>query len=155
MNGVEFKNGTIDVDLAGVPGSGSGRARADSSASRFGRRHTQKRSSASTFDRPTDGPTISCGAIIRPRVSPPRFPWQKLRAENPGVYESYVDLETGVWTHLRVDVDGARARLFVNGAPQPALIVNDLKRGVVSGQVGLWIGSGPEAYFRNLRITAR
>ena len=45
------------------------------------------------------------------------------------------------------------ARLFVNGATQPALIVNDLKRGVTSGAVGLWIGPGTEAYFRNLRVT--
>jgi hypothetical protein len=33
------------------------------------------------------------------------------------------------------------------------LIVNDLKRGVTSGQVGLWIGAGTEGYFRNLTIT--
>ena len=38
----------------------------------------------------------------------------------------------------------------MNGAAQPALIVNDLKRGATSGQIGLWIGAGTEAYFRNL-----
>ena len=64
-----------------------------------------------------------------------------------------MDLETGVWTHLKVEVKGTRARLFVNGAGQPTLIVNDLKRGVMSGQVGLWIGAGTEGYFRNLQIT--
>ena len=48
---------------------------------------------------------------------------------------------------------GVRARLYVNGAAQPALIVNDLKRGVTTGAIGLWIGPGTEAYFRNLRIT--
>ena len=46
-----------------------------------------------------------------------------------------------------------RARLFVNRAAQPALIVNDLKRGVTSGAIGLWIGAGTEAYFRNLNVT--
>jgi hypothetical protein len=156
VNGVEFKNGTIDVDLAGLPGSGS-----DQGARGFVGIAFRSAAHAETFEcfyiRPTNGRADD--QLRRNHstqyVSPPQFPWQKLRAENPGVYESYVDLETGVWTHLRVDVDGVRARLFVNGAPQPALIVNDLKRGVVSGQVGLWIGSGTEAYFRNLRITAR
>ena len=71
------------------------------------------------------------------------------------MYESYVDLETGEWTHLHIEVDGVRARLFVNNAPHPALIVNDLKRGAVSGQIGLWVGTGSEAYFRNLQITTR
>jgi hypothetical protein len=46
-----------------------------------------------------------------------------------------------------------RARLFVNSATQPTLIVNDLKHGVTSGAIGLWIGSGTEAYFRNLHVT--
>src|SRR4029077_12971038 len=86
-------------------------------------------------------------------VSQLDFPWQRLRAEAPGVYESYVDLQTGAWTHLRIDVSGPRARLFVNGAAQPGLVVNDLKRGTASGQLGLWIGPDTEAYFRSLQIT--
>ena len=44
-------------------------------------------------------------------------------------------------------------RLFVNGASQPTLIVNDLKLGDATGSVALWIGPGTEAYFSNLRIT--
>lgn len=84
----------------------------------------------------------------------PDFPWQRLRSETPGVYESYVDLVTGAWTHVRIEVAGAKARLLVNGAKQPALIVNELKHRTTSGQVGLWIGAGTEAYFRNLQITA-
>ena len=61
---------------------------------------------------------------------------------------------TGAWTHVRIEVTGVRARLFVNGATQPSLIVNDLKRGATTGQIGLWIGAGTEAYFRDLRVTA-
>jgi hypothetical protein len=69
------------------------------------------------------------------------------------VYESYVDLETGVWTHVKIDVTGIRARLYVKDALQPTLIVNDLKRGVTRGAIGLWVGPGTEAYFRNLQVT--
>jgi hypothetical protein len=30
--------------------------------------------------------------------SEPEFPWDRLRAEAPGKYESYVDLAPGEWT---------------------------------------------------------
>src|SRR5690348_706081 len=49
--------------------------------------------------------------------SDPDYPWNRLRQENPGVYESYVDIEPGGWTHLKIEVTGDRARLYVNGAP--------------------------------------
>src|SRR2546423_141924 len=156
VNAVEFKNGTIEVDVAGLPGTESGEGARGFVGVAF-RSSAHAEAFECFYIRPTNGRADD--QLRRNHstqyVSEPQFPWQKLTAENPGGYESYVDLETGVWTHLRVDVDGVRARLFVNGAPQPALIVNDLKRGVVSGQVGLWIGSGTEAYFRNLHITSR
>ena len=37
-------------------------------------------------------------------ISEPEYPWERLRRETPGVYESYVDLEPGIWTHLRIEV---------------------------------------------------
>lgn len=70
------------------------------------------------------------------------------------MYESYVDLVTGEWTHLRIDVRDRRASLYVNNAPQPVLIVKDLKLAPSSGGVGLWIGAGTEAFFSNLRVVA-
>jgi hypothetical protein len=85
-------------------------------------------------------------------VSHPDFPWQRLREENPGVYESYVDLEAGAWTRIKIVVSGTKAQLYVNGAEQPCLIVNDLKLGEAHGQVALWTGSDTEAYFSNLTI---
>jgi hypothetical protein len=42
--------------------------------------------------------------------------------ETPGKYESYVDLEAGKWTRIRIEVQGASARdLFVHGQSQPTL----------------------------------
>lgn len=43
--------------------------------------------------------------------------------------------------------------LYVNGAQQPCLVVNDLKQGEGSGAIALWIGSGTEAYFSGVTIT--
>ena len=82
----------------------------------------------------------------------PSFDYATARKEAPEKYESYVDVEAGAWTRVAITIDGTKARLFVNGAEQPALIVNDLKLGDATGAVGLWIGPGTEGFFRNLSI---
>jgi 3-keto-disaccharide hydrolase len=154
VNDLDFKDGTIEIDLAGLPGAGS-----SDTARGFVGVAFRSAPHASTLEcfylRPTNGRADD--QLRRNHsaqyVSHPAFPWQKLRSETPGLYESYVDLESGAWTHVRIEVSGVHARLFVNGAAQPALIVNDLKRGVTSGAIGLWIGPGTEAYFRNLHVT--
>ena len=57
---------------------------------------------------------------------------------------------------VRLEVNGDKARLFVNGVQQPSLIVNDLKHGAAAaGAVGLWIGPGTLAHFTNVRVTPK
>jgi hypothetical protein len=153
LTGFDFTNGVIDVDVAGQPAEGA----VDSARGFVGlafRAAPNARAYDCFYIRPTNGRADD--QLRRNHstqyVSEPDYPWQRLRTETPGVYESYADLETGGWTHLRIEVRGARARLFVNRAPQPVLIVNDVKRAAVSGQLGLWIGLGTEAYFRNLQV---
>jgi hypothetical protein len=85
-------------------------------------------------------------------VSHPEFSWRRLREENPGMYESYVDLDAGAWSRIKIVVSGTKAQLYVNGADQPCLIVNDLKLGETHGQVALWTGSDTDGYFSNLTI---
>jgi hypothetical protein len=153
---LDFKDGALEVDLAGLPGPG-----AANTARGFVGVAFRSAPHAAAFDcfylRPTNGRADD--QLRRNHsaqyVSEPDYGWERLRTQTPGVYESYVDLETGAWTHVKIEVNGVRARLFVNGAAQPSLIVNDLKRGVTSGAIGLWIGPGTEAYFRNLQITTQ
>jgi hypothetical protein len=82
----------------------------------------------------------------------PDYPWHRLREEQPGVYESYADLDAGAWTKMKVEVAGTKAKLYVNGAEQPCLIVNDLKLGDSRGQIGLWAFVATDAYFSNLTV---
>jgi hypothetical protein len=86
-------------------------------------------------------------------ISIPGFGWQKLRSESPGEYESYADLVPGQWTQMKIQVAGSRARLYVNGAEQPVLIVNDLKQPSVNGSIALWLGPGTIAHFSELKVT--
>ena len=85
-------------------------------------------------------------------VSHPDFPWPLLRKQFPSKYESYVDLEPGAWTSMRIVVKGSTAMLYVHGAPQPALVVTDLRLPPSRGGVALWIGPGSDAFFSNLTV---
>jgi hypothetical protein len=85
--------------------------------------------------------------------SSPDYSWQRLRQESPGVYESYVDVEPGGWTSVRIEVSGVMARLYVNGALQPCLVVTDLKHGDSHGAIALWARISSDAYFSNLRVS--
>jgi Domain of Unknown Function (DUF1080) len=153
LKNLDFQDGTIELDLAGLPGPGASNAARGFIGVAF-----RAAPHAAAFDcfylRPTNGRADD--QLRRNHsaqyVSEPEYGWERLRTQSPGVYESYVDLETGAWTHVKIDVTGVRARLFVNGGAEPVLVVNDLKRGVTKGAIGLWIGPGTEAYFRNLRV---
>jgi hypothetical protein len=60
-----------------------------------------------------------------------------------------------VWTKVKIEVRGDRARLYVHGQAQPTLIVNDVKTGASGrGSIALWLGPGTVAHFRNLTVDA-
>lgn len=154
LPGTEMEDGVIDVEVAGKPAPGAppdsrgfiGVAfRVAPDASKF----------EGIYIRPTNGRADD--QLRRNRstqyFSYPEFPWHRLRKEAPGQYESYADLVPGEWTRMRIEISGEKARLYVNGAEQPALLVNDLKLGKGRGAVGLWVGQGTEGYFTNLRVS--
>jgi len=155
VSGPALRDGTIDVDVAGRPGAGANEAARGFVGIAF--RVRPDRSAFECFYlRPTNG---RADDQLRRNHSTqytsfPDYPWERLRKETPGVYESYVDLVPGEWTHVRIEFRERRATLFVNRAPQPVLIINDLKLAPASGGVALWIGSGTEGFFRDLRVAA-
>ena len=150
----ELRNGVIETELAGAPRQGAPEQARGFVGIAF---HVQ--GAGERFEcfylRPTNGRADD--QLRRNHatqyISHPAYPWQRLRQETPGVYESYVDLVPAEWTRVRIEVEGVRARLFVNGAAQPTLIVNDLKMGETGGRIGLWIGDGTEAWFSEVKVT--
>jgi hypothetical protein len=85
----------------------------------------------------------------------PDYPFDRLRRESPERYETAADIAPGRWTHMKIEVAGDKARLFLDHRVTPSLIVNDLKLGAAQhGAVGIWIETATVAHFRRLRITS-
>jgi hypothetical protein len=154
FDGIRLRDGFLDLYVAGTVAAG-----ADTSARGFVgvvfRSSSDGRRFENVYLRATNGRAND--QVRRNHAtqyeSIPDYPWWKLRKETPGRYESYVDLEAGKWTEMRIVVHGSQAEVFVNRAAQPSLIVNDLKLGAGTGMLGLWIGSGTVAYFSHAVIT--
>src|SRR5258706_2951873 len=68
----------------------------------------------------------------------------------PG-FTGAIDIPKDVWFHLRLEVVGAQAKLYVKDIDKPALVMNDLKSGVQKGQMALYVLTGA-TYFSNFEI---
>jgi hypothetical protein len=148
-----FHDGTIELDVAGAPLKAAGEG-----ARGFIGIALRMQPDASHYEciyiRPTNGRAED--QLRRNHstqyMSFPDWPWERLRSESPGVYESYADMVPGEWTHLRIVVHGKEAALYVGKAEQASLLIHDLKLGDSKGAIALWIGPGTDGYFRNLTI---
>jgi hypothetical protein len=154
LKGIEFKNGTIEVKvlsrlLPNAPGTARGfigiAFRINDSNSKF----------ENIYIRPANG---RASDQLRRNHSTqyfsfPDYKFDRLRKEAPGVYESYADMGLNEWIKLKIVVKDSQATLFINDNKQPCLIVNDLKHGPGSpGAIGLWVETGTEGFFSDLKI---
>jgi hypothetical protein len=155
LKDVEFSNGVIEVELAGAPAPDAPEGARGFVGIAF-RLQPDNQTYDAFYIRPTNGRADDQERRNHAAqyISHPAWTWSRLRKETPSKYESYVDLEPGVWTKIRIEVRGSQARLFVHDSRQPTLIVNDVKSAPQArGAVALWLDVGTVAHFRNLRIT--
>lgn len=152
--GSSFKNGVIEVAvlsqlLEDAPDYARGfigvAFRIDESNSKF----------EGIYIRPTNGRAND--QLRRNRsiqyFSYPDFKFDRLRSEAAGMYEAYADMGLDEWIKLRIEVQGEKAKLYLNQGNQPVLVVNDLKHGAdMSGGIGLWVDIGTDGFFTDLRI---
>ncbi len=65
---------------------------------------------------------------------------------NGNGFTSAVDIPRETWFHLRLEVTGAQAKLFVKDMETPALVMDDLKSGREKGQVALIVLMGSTCF---------
>ena len=68
----------------------------------------------------------------------------------PG-FTGAVDIPKDQWFHLRLEVVGAQAKLYVKDMDKPALLMDDLKSGIRKGQLGLFVLTG-ETYISGFEV---
>lgn len=155
LKDITFLNGTIEIDVAGTIQPGADSTFRGFIGLAFRLQHQDSMHYECFYLRPTNGRAED--QVRRNHstqyISHPHYPWYRLRKEFPGKYESYTDLEAGEWTHVKIVVKDRDARLFINNATQPCLIVKDLKLEPAEGGIALWVGPGTDGYFRNLKLS--
>jgi len=155
ITGLDFANGVIEAEIAGQPAPDAPEGARGFVGIAF-RLQNDMRTYDAFYLRPTNGRADDQERRNHSAqyISHPAWPWFRLRKETPSKYEAYVDLVTGAWTRIKIEVKGDRARLYVNGQEQPTLVINDVKSGAQGkGAIGLWIDQGTIAHFRDLSVT--
>lgn len=149
VEGVEFKQGTIEVDLKG---------RNERQRSFLGVTfHAQdNKVLEAVYFRPFNfqaDPPFRARAVQY--ISSPEHHWQNLREKSPGVYENGVNPvpDPNGWFHARIEITPQQVSVFVNEAKEPSLVVKRLTDRETGG-VGLWAAIVEGAY-ANLKITPK
>jgi hypothetical protein len=76
--------------------------------------------------------------------------WQLYYGEN---YSSPVKYQFNEWVHIKIVVAGKAADIYIKDMETPALFVQELKREVKEGRVGLSVGDFAPAHFSNFTFT--
>src|ERR1700723_41344 len=69
----------------------------------------------------------------------------------PG-YVARAEVPSDRWFHVRVVMAGLSAKLYLDNATEPALVVSELKQGYSSGRIGFW-GQEGGCYISNVSYT--
>ncbi len=155
IKNTRFKNGTIEVNVLsrllknvspGARGFIGVAFRIDDKNSKY----------ESIYIRPTNGRAddqVRRNHSIQ-YYAYPDFKFDRLRKEAPEMFESYADMGLNEWITMRIEVKGKEAKLFLNNNKYPVLVVKDLKLGEnTEGGIGLWVDSGTEGFFKDLKVT--
>ena len=147
LNGSDFKNGTIELDIKGknAPGQsfvgvafhGLDNSTFDAVYFRpFNFQHPERNSHSVQY------------------VAMPDNDWSVLRNAFPGKYEHTIDPvpePVDDWFHARIVVNYPEVKVYVNGSEEPTLDIEQISDRK-QGKVGFWVGNGSEGWFKNLKI---
>jgi hypothetical protein len=148
VRGVEFAEGTLEIDL-------KGKGKVERTFLGVGFNVVDGRTFEAVYFRPfnfmKDDPTYRARAVQY--VAWPKHTWEKLREGKPGVYEAAVKPvpDPSGWFHARIEVTKQKVRVWVDDGKEPCLVVERLAGGE-KRKVGLWVDSN-EGSFRQLKIT--
>jgi hypothetical protein len=69
-------------------------------------------------------------------------------------FEAPAEIDLNCWMHLKAVIEDSRAAFYLDGSDTPLLCVDNLKHGgEARGQIGFFVDTGTEGYFKNLKVT--
>jgi hypothetical protein len=86
-------------------------------------------------------------------ASMPGYPWERLRKEFKGQYESSIPQrpDPDSWIHLRIVLNYPDITVYVNDYTEPTLKIHQLSD-IRSGKIGLFVGDDSDGDFANLSL---
>ena len=73
---------------------------------------------------------------------------------DPVGYNGVVNFPFDRWTHIKIAIAGKKAEVYIDGEAVPSIAIQDLKRPIQAGGVGL-ISSAGAVHFANFAISSR
>lgn len=148
LEGFEFTNGTIEVDIKGkdIPGS---------SFVGIAFRGVDDNTYDAVYFRPFNfhaQDPVRRGHAVQ-YISHPTYTWFKLREEHPEEYENPVNsiADPDAFFHAKLVIEKRTVEVFVNNSDTPYLVVDELSDRT-GGWIGLWVGNNSDGTFSRLRI---
>jgi len=86
-------------------------------------------------------------------VAWPTNTWEHLRTNTPGQFEHAVNPapDPEAWFHARIEVTDNQVKVFVDGSKEPSLVTNRLSGGGVARPVGLFVDTGA-GHYANFKV---
>lgn len=75
--------------------------------------------------------------------------WQLCQGEG---FTALAEIPENEWIHLKMEISGTQARVYLGDTEQPALVIHHLKHGKSQGTIGLMGPRDKTAYFSNFRF---
>ncbi|HEX5171606.1 MAG TPA: family 16 glycoside hydrolase [Cyclobacteriaceae bacterium] len=145
LDGVNFNNGIIELDLKGKDVRGESflgvafHALNDSTYS-------------AVYFRPFNFASTERKRYAVQYIDLPGHDWNILRDKHPGMYESAVNPvpDPTDWFHAKIVVNFPEIKVYVNQSAEPSLVVKKIST-QQNGKIALWMDSR-DGWFRNLQI---
>lgn len=138
LKGVEFENGIIELDMAFEGGRCFGMILF---------RVQKGRSQESVYLRPHK--TGKYDALQYTPVWNGLGSWQLYHGDG---CTAVAEIPHKRWVHVKLEVLGTQARLFLDNADSPALVIHELKQGNTKGGIALTGPANALAHFANFRL---
>jgi len=141
VRGAAMENGTLDLDVAATDTTNFLGVAFRAATPRFSNVVFLRPGASGTEEAVQYGPAFNSLGVA----------WQVYHGDGAN---ATAEIERNRWVHVRLQLDGPVARLYVDTATAPTLVVPRVVTSAGSG-LGVWTGAfGRGAYFSNIRYTA-